>query len=113
MAWIGKKQAFERIYGSFGSFVPDEKTLENWTVNGGEIGVIKQKNRLGFDEAGLETWIARTNESIVHLSREDYIKCFNFAVEAYYSQMTRADFNRGKTTGCGRVSYESAHWKTW
>jgi hypothetical protein len=101
VAWISKKNAFEEISGAFGDFTPDEKTLKNWTIDGAEIPTIKQKNRWGFDDALVDEWVARTRNSLVFLDRDDYIGCFKFAVEAYYSQMTRADFNRGKQRDVG------------
>ena len=101
MAWISKINAFETISKSFADFVPDEKTLKNWTIDGKEIPAFKQRNRWGFEESLVDQWIQRTKGSLVFLNRDDYITCFKFAVEAYYSQMTRADFNRGKQRDVG------------
>jgi hypothetical protein len=79
----------------------DAKIFDNWIKQGKEISFIKFKNRNGFDDDQLQEWSIRINDSLVLLGRNDYLECFAFAIEAYYSSMTRADFNRGKQRDVG------------
>jgi hypothetical protein len=101
MGWISKADAYQLIIETFCSAKLDKKTLDNWITLGKEMQVIKNKNKIGFDQDTLNNWIHRIQESIVYLDDDSYKKCFTFAVEAYYSSMTRADFNRGKQRDVG------------
>jgi hypothetical protein len=101
MPWIKKTDAFESIRTEFPNAGLDDKVLENWIKSGEEIAFVKQGNRNGFTDTDLDSWKRRIGGSSISLNREDYKKCFVFAVEAYYSTMTRADFNRGKQRDVG------------
>ncbi len=101
MAWICKKDAYQRLEARFPDLYLNEKILNNWAKSGKEIAIIKNGNRIGFEDYDLENWECRIANCKVSLNYEDYLLCFKFAVEAYYGLMTRADFNRGKQRDVG------------
>lgn len=79
----------------------DEKILMHWAQDGRECEVLKVKNRHCFDEGVSDLWLDRLGKSLVVLTKEDYLQCFEFAVEAFYSNVTKADFNRLKQRDVG------------
>jgi hypothetical protein len=107
MSWLARKTAFDIAAQRFPELSHDregfDKALENWTSVGKECPIIKQRSRIGFDDVEYEKWLTRIKESLITLDKQDYLKCFNFAVEAYYVGPTRSDFRRGETRDAGKV----------
>lgn len=101
MAWIRRDDALKLVQVRLPDFGVTEKVLENWTRSGRECPAVKQGARLGYDGDQFEQWLKRITPCLVQLSQADYLKCLNFAIEAYYGQMTRADFNRVKQRDVG------------
>ncbi len=101
MPWISKAESYSILKQNFSEANLDEKILDNWVKQGKEISFIKQGNKNGFEVTQFQDWLERIHNSLVLLDRDDYLKCFSFSIEAYYSQMTRADFNRGKQRDVG------------
>lgn len=99
--WLKKDDAFSFITNKLHKFDLDIKTLENWASSGQEIQTIKVKNRNGFLFDEIQNWVERLSTSIVTLNRDDYIKCFDFAVKSYYNPITKSDFNRAKQRDVG------------
>jgi len=95
------KEGFEQVIKTFPDYQLDEKTLKNWAQSGKEINLMKSGSRIVINQDDLTVWKNRIENSFIFCNREDYKKCFRFAVEAYYSTMTRADFNRGKQRDVG------------
>lgn len=101
MAWIKRSDALVIVQRRFPQYGIDEKALENWTRSGGECPPTKQGPRLGYDEVAFAAWLDRLAPSLVTLNRDDYNLCLNFAIEAYYGDITHADFNRAKQRDVG------------
>lgn len=101
MSWIKREEAFKYISQQLPDYNLDDKILDNWAKKGGEIKLIKEKNRIGFKSEDIESWVVRLKSSLITLGREDYLKCFTFAVESYYNPITKADFNRAKQRDVG------------
>lgn len=101
MAWITRAEALKEAERQLPQLCITEKILMNWTDEGRECPSIKQRGRIGFDSDLFLKWFGRIEASLVALDKEDYIKCFEFAVEAYYNPITKADFNRVKQRDVG------------
>lgn len=101
MSWVPKSEALALAQARFAGLELTEKTFLNWAKAGGECPPVKQGNRIGFDAESLDAWLSRLEAGLVTLDQEDYKRCFEFAVEAYYSPMTKADFSRAKQRDVG------------
>jgi hypothetical protein len=101
MAKILKAAAVAEIQRQFPENCLDDKILMHWAKDGRECEIFKEKNRICFDSELFDKWLARLAGSLVVLDRDDYVKCFEFAVEAFYSSVTKADFNRSKQRDVG------------
>ena len=101
MTWIPRAEALKEADNRFPQLKITEKIFRNWTEQGRECPPIKQRGRIGFDSDLFSAWFGRVESSLVALDKDDYIKCFEFAVEAYYNPITKADFNRVKQRDVG------------
>lgn len=100
MNHIPLKKAIEIVSSKFPLLSLNEKTIMNWAKLGRECEPFKEKGRIYFDEENLNQWCERIALSFLTLNKDDYMRCFEFAVEAYYI-MTRSDFNRAKQRDVG------------
>ena len=101
MSWISKADALDEARKRFPHLALDEKILLNWAKEGGECPPAKKGTRIGFNPAALHEWVHRIESSLVELNDDEYLQCLDFAIEAYYARITKADFGRVKQRDVG------------
>lgn len=101
MSWISKAEALDEARKRFPHLAFNEKILLNWAKEGEECPPAKKGTRIGFDSAALHEWFHRIESGLVELDDNDYSKCLEFAIEAYYARITKADFSRIKQRDVG------------
>ena len=92
---LGFREASEYLH------IP-KKHLENYVKHGSEIPYTMISRRYAILPENIENWITQREYQTVVLNRNDYIKCFNFAVESFYAYPSRADFLGARDRGIGK-----------
>ena len=78
------------------------KALENYVKIGEEIKAERLGRRYVIPQAEVERWKALRAFRTVMLDREDYIKCFEFAVQSFYHYPSTSDFLGSRERGIGK-----------
>lgn len=79
-----------------------KKYIENYVKHGSEIPYTKISRRYAILREDIETWKIQREYRTVVVNRDDYVKCFNFAVESFYTYRSRSDFHGARERGIGK-----------
>jgi len=79
-----------------------QKDLENYAKVGAELPITKEKRIFVIDRDDLERWKAEREYRLVTLNRNNYVQCFNFAIESFYTYKSRSDFLGSRERGLGK-----------
>jgi hypothetical protein len=68
-------------------------------VNSKEIVFSKRGNRYVIDNTEIERWLSLRDSRKIELTRDDYVKCLEFALQINYSGHTTSDFGTARRRG--------------
>lgn len=78
------------------------KHLENYAKVGKELKFFRKGIRYVIDKTELDNWKALREFRTVHLDRDDYIECLEFALKSFYAYKSTADFGTATQRGAGK-----------